>query len=293
MNSLRYVGVDEVLTAEQGEYISAQAKEAARRVFQGRKLFAGSVRKIDAGAQTYGYDVLTHGSDAAFDYTYPGRQSVDAINLSRTTVAIPNIHKEFHISKLDLASSRMNGTQLNTTQAESAAYKVAYAEDSMLINGWSQDGTTYEISGLYQAAGNSEATSLDWGTVTNIITSINNTKALLLADNILPPYNLVLNPTQASQADALIANTAVSYRDWIERQLQGGSIYVSPALTAGTGMMSAANPNGAFEYVVAEDLTTVTETESVKDGSGLFGRVYIRALPVVYDSNAICKMTTI
>ena len=296
MNSLRYVGtVDNTLTTEQGQYIAAQAKEAARRVFQGRKLFASAVRKIDSGAQTYGYDTLTHGNGAAFDYTYPGKQSLDAVNLTRSTVAIPNIHKEFHISKLDLASSRMTGTPLNTTQAESAAYKVAYAEDSMLINGWSQDGTTYEVSGLYQAAGNSEASSLDWAgnTYANIVTSINATKALLRADNILPPYNLVIHPDQATQADTLISSTAVSYRDWIERQLEGGAVYVTPAITAGTGLMCAANPNGAFEYVVAEDISTVTETESVKDGEGLFGRVYVRALPVVYDSNAICKMTTI
>jgi len=50
---------------------------------------------------------------------------------------------------------------------------------------------------------------------------------------------------------------------------------------------------GLFEYVVAEDFTVSTETQSVRDGSGLFGRVYVRGLPVVYDSNAICKMTTI
>lgn len=293
MNNLRYVGTtDETLTTEQGQYIAAQVKEATRRVFQGRKLFGSSIRKIDSGAQTYGYDTLTHGSAAAFDYTYPGRQSVDAINLSRTTVAIPNIHKEFRISKLDLASSRMSGTPLNTTQAESAAFKVAYAEDSMLIDGWSQDGTTYEISGLYQSAGNSEASSLDWTTAANIATSIQAAMALLIADNIQLPYNLILNPTQYADTLENIANTAVSYRQWIE-QLIGGSIYVTPAISAGTGIMMAANPNGAFEYVVAEDITTVTETESVKEGEGLFGRVYVRGLPVVYDSNAICKMTTI
>lgn len=293
MNSMRYVGtVDNALTTEQGQYIAAQAKEAARRSFVGRKLFSSAVRKIDAGAQTFGYDTLTHGSGAAFDYTYPGKQSIDAINLTRTTVAIPNIHKEFHISKLDLASSYMSGTPLNTTQAESAAYKVAYAEDSLLVNGWSQDGTTYEINGLYQAAGNSEATSLDWTTAANIATSIQNAVTLLIADNIQGPYNLVVNPTQYADTIENIANTAVTYKQWVEQTI-GGSIFVTPALTAGTGILMAANPNGAFEYVVAEDVTTVTETESVKDGEGLFGRCYVRGLPVVYDSNAICKLTQI
>lgn len=293
MNSLRYVGtVDNSLNTEQGQFIAAQAKEAARRVFIGRKLFGSAIRKIDPGTQTYGFDTLTHGSAAAFDYTYPGKQSVDAVNLTRTTVAIPNIHKEFHISKLDLASSRMSGTPLNTTQAESAAYKVATGEDSMLINGWSQDGTTYEVNGLYQAAGNTDA-GADWATATNITASLQDGIALLIADNIQPPYNLILNPAQYADCLELVANTAVTYVDHVKQMLQGGDIYVTPAITATTGILMAANPNGAFEYVLAEDLTTVTETESVKDGEGLFGRCYLRGLPVIYDANAICTLTSI
>jgi hypothetical protein len=55
--------------------------------------------------------------------------------------------------------------------------------------------------------------------------------------------------------------------------------------------MCKANPVGMFEYVVAEDLTVETETMSKRLGEGLFGRVYLRGLPVIYDANAICKMT--
>lgn len=292
MNTIKHVGTDTVLTAEQGQFIAAAAKEAARRAFQGRKLFGGAIRKIDPGTQTYGYDTLTHGSAAAFDYTYPGKQSVDAINLSRTTVAIPNVHKEFHISKLDLAASMMSGTPLNTTQAESAAYKVAYAEDSMLINGWAQDGATYEVSGLYQAAGNTDGGS-DWATATNITSSLQDGISALITDNIQPPYNIVVHPDQYTDMLELVSNTAITYVDHVKQMLQGGQIYVTPAITATTAMLVAANPNGAFEYVVAEDLTTVTETESVKDGQGLFGRVYLRGLPVIYDANAICTLTGI
>jgi uncharacterized linocin/CFP29 family protein len=293
MNTLSYVGrTDSNLTAEQGLYIESQVKEAARRNLKGRMLFGPAVRKIDSGAQSYKYNKLTHGSAAAFDYTYPGKTSIDSIDLQPTTVAMPNIHKEFQIGKLDLASSYLSGTPLNTTQAESCAYKVAWAEDALLINGWSQDGTTYEINGLYQAAGNSEATNLDWGAAANIATSIQNSLALLDADNINGPFNLTLNSTQFSQTLAVMANTAVTYRQWIKEQI-GGQIISSPAMTAGTGMLTPVNPNGAFEYVVAEDITTKTAAQSLEEGEGLFGRVYVRGLPVIYDSNAICKLTTI
>jgi uncharacterized linocin/CFP29 family protein len=293
MNTFRNVGRDEPLTTEQGLYIKDRVVFAARREFKGRKLFGTAIRKIDASTQTFGYDTLTEAAEAALDFKWPGRQSQDIVNLARSTVAIPVLHKEFEINKLDLTSSRTSGTPLNTTTAESATYKVGLLEDALLILGYSADGTNYDINGLYNAAGNSEATSLDWGTVANIVTSINNTIALLLADNISPPYNLVVNPTQYAQTLPIIANTAVSYRQWIEQSLMGGEYMWSPTITAGTGMMTKANPEGMFELVLAEDLSVETETTSVKEGGNLFGRVYIRGLPVVYDSNAIAQMTTI
>lgn len=292
MNTLRYVGHDEPLTAEQGEYIRDKAVEAARRAFVGRKLFGGAVRKIDAGTQTFGYDTLTHVSAASFDYSWPGRQSQDIINLTRSTVPIPILHKEFEINKLDLAASRQSGTPLNTSNAESAAYKVAYLEDSMLITGFSASGTTYEVNGLYAAAGNTDA-GADWATATNITSSLQDGIALLIADNIQPPYNLVVNPAQYADCLELVANTAVTYIDHVKQMLQGGDIYVTPAITATTAMLIAANPQGAFEYVIAEDLTVDTETTNLKEGNNLFGRVYLRGLPVVYDANAICTLTSI
>lgn len=293
MNPLKYVGRDIALTQEQGLYIESQVKEAARRNMKGRMLFGDSVRKIDSGAQSYKYYTITHGSAAAFDYMFPGKTSLDQVDLQPTTVAIPNLHKEFQIGKLDLASSMMgSGTPINTTQAESAAFKVATAEDTLLIQGWTQDGTNYDINGLYQSAGNSESTSLNWGTSANIATSIQNALALLDADNINGPFNLTLNSAQFSETLALIANTAVTYRQWILEQI-GGQIISTPAMTAGTGMLTPVNPNGAFEYVVAENITTETMVQDIEKGSGLFGRVYVRGLPVVYDSNAICKLTNI
>ena len=292
MNTLRNVGRDTVLTTEQGLVIKQAAVEAARRKFVGRKLFS-AMRKIDAGSQTYGYDTKTHVSAAAFDYAWPGKMAQDIMNFARTTVPIPILHKETSINKLDLLASQLSGTPLNTSNIDSIAYQVAWAEDLMLLNGWSQDGTTYEINGLYQVAGNSEASSLDYGTPANIVTSINNAKGLLESDNIFAPYNLVLNPTQHQQLFPLIANTAVSYLQWVQQALEGGSIYVSPAVVAGTGLMVEANNSGSMEYVVAEDLSTETEQKSVEDGAGLFARVYVRGLPVIYDANAICKLTTI
>lgn len=290
MNTLRYVGHDEPLTTEQGQYIMDRVVYAARRELVGRKLMP--IRKIDSSTQVFGYDVLTESADAAIDVGWPGRETLDIVNLARETVAIPTVHKEFEINKLDLASSRMTGTPLNTTTAESAGYKVGLEEDTLLILGYSADGTTYDINGLYNAAGNSQASAYNWSTATNIPLSINASITLLMADNIFPPYNLILNPQEYNEAAVFVANTAVPYLTWIKERI-GGEIYPSATITAGTGMMTKANPVGMFEFVVAEDLTVETQVLSKKEGESLFGRVYVRGLPVVYDSNAICKLTTI
>lgn len=293
MNKLRNVGRDEPLTTEQGQYILDRVVFAARRELIGRRLMP--IRKIDAGTATFGYDTLTEVADAAIDIAWPGRETLDIINLTRTPVAVPTIHKEFLINKLDLAASRQSGTPLNTTTAESAGYKVGLEEDILLILGYSKDGTTYDINGLYNAAGNSETTAATWGSdadhaTTGICASINNAIAALMEDNIFPPYNLCLNPEQYNDAAIFITNTAVPYLTWIKERI-GGEIYPTATITADTALMTKANPIGMFEYVVAEDFTVETEVQSAREGSGLFGRVYVRGLPIIYDSNAICKLT--
>jgi len=289
LNKFRDVGRDEPLTTEQGQYILDRVVFAARRELVGRRLLP--IRKIDAGTATFGYDTLTEAADAAIDIAWPGRETLDIVNLTRSTVAVPTVHKEFLINKLDLAASRQTGTPLNTTTAESAGYKVGLEEDKLLILGFSRDGTIYEINGLYKAANNTYA-GADWGTGTNISAAINNAISALMTDDIFPPYNLCLNPTQYNEAAVFVSNTAVPYLTWIKERI-GGEIYPTATMTAGTAMLTKANPVGMFEYVVAEDFSVETEVQSAREGSGLFGRVYVRGLPIVYDSNAICTITGI
>ena len=290
MKPFRYVGTDEPLSTEQGLFIRQQVVQGIRRNLVARKLLP--IRKIDAGAQTFGYDVLTEVSAAAIDQGWPGKLNEDIINLARTTVDIPNIHKEFTINKLDLLSSQMTGTPLNTVSAESAGYKVGLLEDAMLINGWARIAGTYEISGLYQSAANDEASDLPWATAANIATSINAAIALMLADEKNPPYNLVLNAVEYADAGDFIANTAVTYRDWI-RQTIGGDIFICNSLAAGDGLLLKADLGGMAEYVIAEDFSVETEIEDKRHGAGLFGRCYVRGLPVVYDGTAMCKLSAI
>jgi len=286
MQKLRDIGQDTDLTTEQGQYLLQQVMWAARRTFVGRKLMG--IRRIDPAAQTYAYDIGTEVSGAAIEHAWPGHENLDAITPNRSAVGIPNIHKEFEIGKLDLASSRMSGTPLNTSNAESAAYKVAYAEDTMLIEGWAPDGSNYTIKGLRQTASINSATGAAWSTGTNIPICMAEVMGLLMADNIAPPYNIVVNPTNYVEALAMISGSAMTYLDWLKATIQG-EVFSSPVLSESYGVCTKASPAGFFEYVLAEDVSVQTEIESVRRGENMFGRVYARGLPVVYDPNAICK----
>jgi len=288
MDKLRYVGTDEPLTTEQGLVLRERIILAAKRAMVGRKLLP-TTAALGEGATTYGYDTLTDVSDARIDYGWPGAESLDIVNLARTKVDIPNIHREFEINKLDLAASRRNGTPLNLSVAESATYKVAKKEDELILQGWKRNGT-YEINGLYNAANNNENSNLDWGTATNIPISITAAIKLMLEDDIMPPYNLVLHPQQWANALTLIGTSAMGYLTWIRETIQG-EVYQTGAMTNGTGLLSKANPEGMFEYIPAEDLTLKTET--LQKSENLWGKIFIRALPVVYNANALCKLSDI
>jgi uncharacterized linocin/CFP29 family protein len=295
MNQLRYVGrIDEPLTKEQGEYIKAAAVRAAQLSLKGRQIFSGAVRTIDSGAQSYGYDFEKETSPATLDFSWPGKLNIDIQNFEHAVEVIPNIHAETEINKLDLASSRMNGTPLNTSTIENRSRQVAKLIDEMLINGYSNNnGASYAIKGLYTAAGNDVNTAYSFATPVNIPNAINASMAALLNSGREGPYNLVLHPNQYSQLSPFVnATAAKTYREWVKETIEG-QIIISDTLKPGTGMLLPVNPQGAYELVVSEDLTVETAITSLKEGGNLFARVYFRGLPVIYDTTAVCKLSNI
>jgi uncharacterized linocin/CFP29 family protein len=283
--------MDEPLTLEQAKSIDDRIAIAARQVMVGRKL--ANVRgPLGLGVQIFSYDKLTEMSDAGIDMVFKAMGAVDDIALGRTDLPVPIVHKEFNIDRRDLESSRRMGTPLDTSSAEAAAYKAAIAEDKLLILGWAPDGSTYRINGFYNGAANSEA-GADFTTPTNIPISVNVAIGDLLADNIYPPYNMVLHPTQYAETLPLIGSTGTSYRQWILDSLGGGSLFVTPAITVGTGLIMQAAPSPFAEIELGQDLVTEMEMKPLALGGDLFGRVYETLVPVLRDPNVACKLTSI
>ncbi len=276
------------LTPEQYRQVKEDVVVAARRANVARKLMA--VRgPLGLGVQQYSYDTMSELSAAIISHIFEARDT-DAPNLTRTNVDIPVLQKTFELQRRDVESSRRFGTPLNTAAAASAAYKVTYAENELAILGWAKDGSTYDINGLYNAANNDYSTSSDFGTAGNALDAVAGAMGLMLADEIAPPYNLVLNPTQYAELVGSVLSNGDREITHVKEAI-GGDIFVTSYITAGTGMLLAQPEARFFELIVAQDITV--ETETLEKTKNVFGRVFEAVVPVVYDTNAICKLSSI
>ncbi|MHC1597235.1 MAG: family 1 encapsulin nanocompartment shell protein [Methermicoccaceae archaeon] len=276
------------ITTEQYRHLKTEVVAVARRANVARKLMA--VRgPMGLGVQQYSYDTLTELSEAITSHIFEARDT-DNPNLTRTNVNIPILQKTFELQRRDVESSKRYGTPLNTAAASSAAYRVAYAENELALLGWAKDGSTYDINGLYNAANNDYSSSSDFGTAGNALAAVAGAMGKLLDDNIGAPYNLVLNPTQYAELAASVLTGGDRELTHVKEMI-GGDIFVTPYITAGTGMLLATPEARFFELVVAQDLTV--ETEELPKTKNVFGRVFECVVPVVYDTNAICKLSSI
>jgi uncharacterized linocin/CFP29 family protein len=275
-----------LLTAEQYVYVDASLKRAARQVNIARKLMPtfGPVGFETEVVKSYTAAEIAAGR---IDLLW-GNFSEDLPNVTPVNVNVPVLSQGFRIPRRALEASRRNGTPLDTHLVDSASYAVAKKENALAIQGWAKDGTTYDIKGLYQGAGNS-ATGADMSTATNIPVVVFEAMGLLIADGINPPYNLVLHPTQYAETFAIIANTGMTYNEWVRNTIQG-EIFSSTSITASDGMMLAAPNPAFFDLTIGIDMTSDTEEMGLEDGRDLFGVVYECVVPRIHDSNAICTI---
>jgi len=271
---------------KEGIVKNARKHSIARQIIGVRPLNAG------VGLQQWTYDTLTEVSDAQITYAFT-ETGEDVADFGRSHVPIPVIHKEFRIGYRDIVAAQRGGYPLQASTADSASYKVMLQENAMLLNGYSADGSTYDIKGLYQSAGNSESTSKDFGTPGNAMAKVQLAITELIADDIYGPYNLVLNPTQFMELAVSVLGSGAGDREinMVRELLEGGQIYSTPFQTVDTGMLLAQPGSGFFEAVMPVDMTVRTET--LQKSRDEWGQVYECIVPVIYDADAICKLTAI
>jgi len=293
-----------ILSTEQYREILETVYWAARKNMIARALVGSDLINYGAGGEgieSIGYDVGTEVSAAELDFDFLD-DSEDIAGKTRTNAAVPIIQKTFNIKRRALAASQRYGTPLDKSTANSAAFRVASLEDTTIIQGYSRDGSTYEIPGFYQGAGLTESTAKDFGTAGYALAKIGLAMAAFEAVNVRPPFNLVLNPTQyaelavsvlgsgAGQSEMLLVKNLLSTGD-INKAGAGGMILPSTDITAGTGLMMATPGRGQFSYHVPVDVAT--ELEILEKSHNVFGRVFLCSRLILMDTYCSQKLTGI
>lgn len=282
---------DNAFTREQLYDIDDQIRMAMRKSAYGRKFFAGMERgPLGFGVQSVTYRLLTEMADAEIAFTWsPEDWAEDRPYSAETVIKMPILHHVFSLNGRDIASAARQGTPLDTQGISGSTYKVALKENAYLMQGYTADGTNYDVSGLYQAAGNTKA-GAGFDTATNVPITIAGVLDVMTTDDIMPPYTFGLYNTQYSELLLLFANTGISAKEYLGNIGVPGAIYIAQDLTAGTGIATHAAP-GCMDLSIGVEYGHIEETKKLS--GNVKGLVYVIEVPRIWDSNCICTITGI
>ena len=289
--------------AKYARYLDTVMHEPSRQKTLGRMLYPKTIL-LDKGKFNIDYHTITDMGAAEISYQLPSGGQRDDITVAVTNLEIPNIYKAYQIPRAVFDSFKAKGSSLDTAAMLSASYRVDQIEDDILIQGYDPDGdSTYEISGLYQSAGNTDSTSADFGTAGKALAEVAVGLSLIDADNALTTnYNLTLNATQYWELAASILSSGDRERPQVLELLNEivpggprGGIYSSADITAGTGLLSPVDTSGEhMDLIIAlEKKNHLAPDPYWGDEGDLYGHVIERLVPRVHHANAICTLTGI
>lgn len=268
----------------------------------GRKLIPRNNALSGKGIGMQQVEYYTFGdlTAAIMDYALP-ENDVDTVDVTTSTLKMVYMQKGYTIPRTVYESFRLKGIPIDSDAALACTDLIAKAENTLFIQGWAPDGSTYKVPGLYQTAVNNsdtDSTANDFGTYGNAINEVAKVIAALQVQNVYGPYNLVLHPTQYVELAGSYSSTGSPEWDQVMKLLnqnsgqQVGQIFSTTALTAGTGFVSAIGKK-YFDYVEAQPLKNELGTDSAHPDTGpIIGNLYEAVVPRIKQA-AVYNMTGI
>jgi uncharacterized linocin/CFP29 family protein len=279
-----------------GKALDKQMVEPLRRVLIGRQLVP-ITPPAGFGASAVEWSTITEMSDgiASYGFTTPNE---DTLGFTQTNKKIPFYWKDYRIDRAMYENFKRSGVNVDASIALSAGYKAGKIEDSTIIIGMTNDGTTYEVDGLYSGAGSTQAGS-DFATAgyptSTIAAAFGTLEAADVPTNL--PMNLVLNPTQRNQLRGLrSATSGLREEPEVVEMLNGGKIFSTNALTAGTGLLLPAKEVLApyVDLFLRVDWKNELGMQSEHPTTGdIIGRVYSGGILRLKQNTAVCTLTGI
>ncbi len=268
-----------------------------RNVLKGRKLVYVTPAK-GFGITSVDWGKITDVSDGLVSYGFRDGNA-DKIDVKLENSKVPVYWKDYIVDRRIYESWMTRNMDVDAASALSAAYKAAKAEDTAIIMGVANDGTNYDINGLYQGAGNDYSTSKDFGTFGNATAALSGTYELM-DDDGMPvdslPFNMCLASAQYQQLIASRSANGVRELSDIIEMLNGGKIFSSNVLTTGTGFIAPTEAVGEpyVDFYLTSDFKTEHGVDSKHPDTGdLNGRVYSAGILRIKQNVAICKLSSI
>lgn len=283
--------------ATYSKMIESELIDPLRLVLKGRQLVHVTA-PAGFGVTSVDWSKITDISDGMVSYGFSSG-NVDAIDTTLTNSKVPVYWKDYTVDRRSYEGWMTKGIDFDAASAIAAGYKAAKAENAAIVQGVTQDGTNYDINGLYTGAGNDFSTSADFATFGNATIALAGAYALMDADGIpvdTLPMNMVLSPTQFQQLNSSRSTTGMRERPDILDMLNGGGIYSDNALTAGTGFVAPTKEVGKpyIDFFLTQDFTVENGFDSEHPDTGdLSGRVYSAGILRIKQSNAISKLSAI
>jgi uncharacterized linocin/CFP29 family protein len=270
-----------------------------RQMLVGRQLFP-KVTRLPVGKYNVDYMSITEMGSAQISLSRPQPSLPrDNINTDLTNVPLIWIAKGYEIKREQFDAFASEGIAIDTAAMLSAAQVCSEKEDDLLIQGWTPDGASYSINGLYQGAGNSYTTAKHFGTYGNATAAVAGAKALVKADKVYGcNFNLVLNPTEMGLLEASEYN-GIMEKPHVEALLNSipnapkGQIIESVDITAGTGLLSPVDTAGLYiDLILGQDYENDLGMDSKSPkNSPIYGAMTACMRPRIKNSVAICTLT--
>lgn len=161
----------------------------------------------------------------------------DGFDLTGFDVKVAVIQDAAIIPRRDYEAYVENGVPISADIAAEMTANNLAAIDKLIFNGWTFDGTDYEIKGLYQVAGSS-ATGADCATFGNALKSVQAGIVALENSGVHSPgHILALHSDQYAEVMASISSGVREYEEVVKALGVGGRIVHNSNLTATYGVL--------------------------------------------------------
>lgn len=269
---------DASLTEEEFREIRKEVVETRYVNLAGRQVLP--VRKVSIGRQEFGFDTLSDLGTAdviAKATNFPGMN----VNKARTLQYVLKHGVAFSIAREDLLSSREFNEPLDTVMARRASRLTQNKENDTCI----LQNALFGVSGLYVGAGHTKA-GATWGTVANI--SKNVLEAMGELDDQFDASDLILHKDQYLELFQRVAATDMTEYEKLVKM--GITPRKDRSMATGTGLLLESGKDIA-ELIVAEELDV--ENDYVLANQSYKFNTFLRSVPAIYQSGAICTITGI